>query len=82
MRTYRITTESINFDTVVRGENCNSITFKNTGTAIAYVKGVPLQQYETLEISGNECEQDATEYDIRFSTDAAQLWVIRKTYEQ
>jgi hypothetical protein len=80
MRKFTINTQVVTENGVVES-NCNAITFKNTGAATVYVKGVPLVTGEPMEVTGNDDEMDITQYDIRFGSGAAQLIVLRKTYQ-
>lgn len=56
-------------------------TFYNLGTAIAVVKGLPLQTGQQLIINGNNNELDVTQWYIAFTGGGTQqLAVIRKLY--
>ena len=59
---------------------CNAITFVNNGTATVLINNFPVAPSATLNISGNENELDATEYDINFLGVVGDMWVIKKMY--
>jgi len=63
--------------------NCNSITFINYGTSIAYLENVTLQPNQSFEISGNACEYTDQVISLRFQSGSGlqnNLTVIKKVF--
>jgi hypothetical protein len=61
--------------------NCNSITFINLGTSIAFIESVPLQPNQSLSIDGNAYEFTESLLSLRFSSGVGlqnNLVVIKK----
>ncbi len=48
--------------------NCNSITFINVGLSSVLINNISLIVGASLALSGNEYEEDVTEYRIDFGT--------------
>jgi hypothetical protein len=64
--------------------DCNEITFINIGINAVNISGVPLQQNQSLRISGSIGEIDTTQYDLSFAIPIStnnNLIVIRKLYK-
>ena len=63
--------------------NCNSITFINYGTSIAYLENVVLQPNQSFEINGNACEYMDSVISLRFENTLGlqnNLSVIKKVF--
>jgi len=63
--------------------NCNSITFINYGTSIAYLENVTLQPNQSFEINGNACEYMDQVISLRFENSTTlqnNLSVIKKVF--
>ena len=61
--------------------NCNSITFINLGTSVAYVENVSIQPSQSFAIDGNACEY--TEQVVQINFDAGgnnNLVVVKKVF--
>jgi len=61
--------------------NCNSITFINLGTSVAFVENVAIQPSQSFAIDGNECEFTEATIQINFgSTGNNNLVVVKKVF--
>lgn len=63
--------------------NCNSITFINLGTSIAYLENVTLQPNQSFSIDGNTYEYTESYISLRFSTGVGlqnNLVVVKKVF--
>jgi len=79
MKPYRNEFKVYNTDDVIESD-CNSIAFKNDGTANAVINGITITTGNSVSIDGNANEIDRTIYNLSFGTGTAQLTVIRKLY--
>lgn len=83
----QLVTEATRIQASGQGTECAEITFYNGGqlplTALsnAFVLGIPLPPGVSLEINGNEDEEDMTRWDVTFDNAGVNaLYVIRKLY--
>jgi len=62
--------------------DCNTVTFINYGTSIVTIENVPLQQNQSLSISGNAGEITNQKFFVNFgtSTSGNNCVIIRKRY--
>ena len=62
--------------------DCNTITFINYGTPVVTIENVPLQQNQSLSISGNAGEITNQKFFVNFgtSTSGNNCVIIRKRY--
>ena len=62
--------------------DCNTVTFINYGTSIVTIENVPLQQNQSLSISGNAGEITNQKFFVNFgtSTTGNNCVIIRKRY--
>ena len=61
--------------------DCNSITFINLGTSVAYVESVAIQPSQSFAIDGNSCEYTEGVVQINFgSTGNNNLVVVKKVF--
>ena len=62
--------------------DCNTITFVNYGTPVVTIENVPLQQNQSLSISGNAGEVTNQKFFVNFgtSTSGNNCVIIRKRY--
>jgi hypothetical protein len=62
--------------------DCNTVTFINYGTSIVTIENVPLQQNQSLSISGNAGEITNQKFFVNFGTSASgnNCVIIRKRY--
>jgi len=62
--------------------DCNTVTFINYGTSIVTIENVPLQQNQSLSISGNAGEITNQKFFVNFGTSATgnNCVIIRKRY--
>lgn len=62
--------------------DCNTVTFINYGTSIVTIENVPLQQNQSLSISGNAGEITNQKFFVNFGTSANgnNCVIIRKRY--
>ena len=62
--------------------DCNTVTFINYGTPVVTIENVPLQQNQSLSISGNAGEITNQKFFVNFgtSTSGNNCVIIRKRY--
>ena len=62
--------------------DCNTVTFINYGTPVVTIENVPLQQNQSLSISGNAGEITNQKFFVNFGTSATgnNCVIIRKRY--
>lgn len=63
--------------------DCNSITFINYGTSVAYIENIQLQPNQSFEIPGSSGEYTKQRFYVRFSTGVGlvnNLTVVLKRY--
>jgi hypothetical protein len=62
--------------------DCNTVTFINYGTPVVTIENVPLQQNQSLSISGNAGEVTNQKFFVNFgtSTTGNNCVIIRKRY--